>query len=96
MGWLGGHFGDSLVALVGNMVPCQMYGIPLIFVAFSRVGGCPEGPGGSLWAVLAAHWLPGCQLAGWMATGVVTGTTQIERTAKVEGNGTLPGGSRKP
>ena len=40
MGWLGGHFVDSLVALVGNMVPCQMYGILLIFVVFSRVGGC--------------------------------------------------------
>ena len=60
LGWLGGHFGDSLVALVGNMVPCKMYGILMFFVGFVRVRGCPEGPGGSLWVILAAHWLPGC------------------------------------
>ena len=25
LGWLGGHFGDSLVVVVGNVVPCKMY-----------------------------------------------------------------------
>ena len=24
LGWLGGHFGDSLVTLVGNLEPCEI------------------------------------------------------------------------
>ena len=53
-GWLGADFGDSLSTFVGNVVSSQMLSKLLFFVGFSWVGGCLEGPGWSLWVVLAA------------------------------------------
>ncbi len=57
LGWLGGHFGASLVAFVENMGPYKIYEIHSFFVVFSWVGGCLEGPGWSLWMVLAISLL---------------------------------------
>ena len=45
LGCLGGHFGDTLLTFIGNVESHQMYGKPVFFVGFSRVGGCLEGPG---------------------------------------------------
>ena len=75
-----------------------MYGIPVIFKCFLRVGGCPEGPGGSLWAVLAAHWLPACYccipLADWVATEVGRGTPKSRDPSQGRGKGHFWVGSR--
>ena len=79
----------------------------LIFVAFSWVRGCPEGPGCSLWVVLAPKLLLGRQLEAsgrhrgniWRrleARAAARALHKLRQAGQVVVKRLIPGGSRKP